>query len=130
MRMLQCLACMIAASLPAALPAQPASNEWRPIHRDTAAEFFVDPATLRRQGPGFTIQARAVFHTPQDGIAAFNSLMLYDCAARTLVLLHITQLRPDGSIAVDGDTAEADRTPDPIAPESANESVLNLYCPR
>lgn len=130
MRMIHRLACAMALCLPAALSAQQAETQWRPIHRDGTAQFYVDPATLQRQGSSFTLQARAVFHTPQGEVGAFNSLMRYDCSARTLVLLHLTQFRPDGSIALDGDTAENDRTPDPIAPGSANDSVLTEYCPR
>ena len=124
MRTLYRLACIAAVCPPlGALGAQPASNQWRQVHRDATAEFFVDPSTLQRQGSNFTIMARAVFHEPQDGIASFSSRMLYDCTARTLVILHLTQLRPDGSVALDGDTGESDRTPDPVAPESANEAI-------
>lgn len=115
---------------PAALPAQSPAAQWRPIHRDSTAQFFVDHSTLQRRGSSFTIQARAVFHEPQDGVASLETHMLYDCAARTLVILHLTQLRADGSIALDGDTEESDRTPDPIATESANDAVLNEFCQR
>lgn len=130
MRMLHRLAWSTAACLPfASLNAQPAANQWQQIHRDETAEFFVDPSTLERRGSNFTIMARAVFHEPQQGIASLSSRMLYDCAARTLVILHLTQLRPDGSVALDGDTGADDRTPDPVAPQSANEAMLNQFCP-
>lgn len=130
MRRIGGLATLLAACMaPVALAAQSAQDRWQRVHGDETAEFFVDPATLERDGRSFTIMARAVFRSPQEGIASLNSRMLYDCAARTLVILYITQFRTDGSVAADGETSAADRTPEGVLDGSPNHSVMRRFCP-
>lgn len=115
--------------VPCEAPGAPAAGcpQWRSVARTPDGEALLGPASLRREGDGFTIATRTVFTRPQRGATHLVARVRFDCARRTSSLLHIVVFGPEGRKLGEFDPAPEVR---PIRAGSPLATVLEQFCPR
>ena len=97
------------------------------IARRPDGEALLDPASVRREGEGFTIALRTVFARPQQGVTHLVARVRFDCARRTGSLLHIDMFSAEGRKLHELDPAPEVR---PVTAGSPYAAVLLEFCPR
>jgi hypothetical protein len=114
---------------PCEAPGAPVAGcpQWRSVARRPDGEALLDPASVRREGEGFTIATRTVFARPQQGVTHVVSRVRFDCARRTSSLLHIDMFSPEGRKLYEEDPAPEVR---PVTAGSPYAAVLEEFCAR
>jgi hypothetical protein len=127
-----------AAPAPRADPAPPtdaaqpsARAAWSPIAEDPWGHYFLDPASVRRDGDVVRFNLRAVANQDLgNGTAYFIAGHAFDCARRTFTILSAYSYRADGSfigsrVSRPDELAGLTR---PIEAGSSQERMLQTVC--
>ena len=114
-----------------ALIAAPAMAEWEKVSESDTAAYFIDPATLQKNGTLRRIwQVQNLKQRDKDGELSRRALVEYECREgqnRTLSLAMHADAMGEGKKL---DSYSDPSSPRKVAPGSSGEVILKLVCAR
>lgn len=106
-----------------------AMAEWVKVSENDAAFFYIDPATIRRNGDFRRVwEMRNMKKIDKDGVMSVRALMEYDCKeerSRILSISHHSEPVLGGKMLLSGDDPSTWRY---VAPGTVFEDTFKIVC--